>query len=170
MLPDPLHPALVHFPLALAGLIPLFVIGAIVAMRRGVAARRAWSLVVALMVLLAASSFLAVKTGEDEEEVVEEVVDEDAIHVHEERGEMFRNLTLLTLVLSVAGLATGKVGGFSRGAATGMSFILAGLAWGVGESGGDLVYEHGAANAYIEQSGTAMPEGDHDEGEEDEED
>jgi uncharacterized membrane protein len=132
MLPDPLHPALVHFPLTLAFLIPLFVIGAIVAMRRGVAARRAWSLVVALMALLAASSFLAVKTGEDEEEVVEEVVDHDFIHEHEEKAEMFRNLALLTLVLATAGLATGKVGGFGRGAATGMAFVLAWLAWGVG--------------------------------------
>jgi uncharacterized membrane protein len=168
MLPDPLHPALVHFPLALAVLIPLFVIGAIVAMRRGVAARRAWSLVVALMVLLTASSFLAVKTGEDDEEAVEEVVDHDFIHEHEEKAELFRNLTLLTLVLGAAGLATGKIGGFSRGAATGMSFVLAGLAWGVGESGGDLVYEHGAANAYIEQSGTAMPaEEEHDDDEDD---
>jgi uncharacterized membrane protein len=168
MLPDPLHPALVHFPLALAGLIPLFVIGAIVAMRRGVAARRAWSLVVALLALLAASSFLAVKTGEDEEDVVEEIVDEDAIHVHEERAEMFRNLALLTLVLGAVGLVSGKVGGFSRGAATGMSFVLAGLAWGVGESGGDLVYVHGAANAYIEQSGPAMPaEAEHDDEDDD---
>ena len=168
MLPDPLHPALVHLPLTLAVLIPLFVIGAIVAMRRGVAARRAWSLVVALMVLLTASSFLAVKTGEDEEEAVEEVVDHDFIHEHEEKAELFRNLTLLTLVLGAAGLATGKIGGFSRGAATGMSFILAGLAWGVGESGGDLVYEHGAANAYIEQSGTAMPaEEEHDDDDDD---
>lgn len=166
MLPDPLHPALVHFPLALAGLIPLFVIGAIVAMRRGVAARRAWSLVVALMVLLAASSFLAVKTGEDEEEAVEEIVDHDFIHEHEEKAELFRNLTLLTLVVAAAGLAKGKIGGFSRGAATGMSFVLAGLAWGVGGSGGDLVYKHGAANAYIEQSGTAMPaEEEHDDDE-----
>jgi uncharacterized membrane protein len=168
MLPDPLHPALVHFPLALAVLIPLFVIGAIVAMRRGVAARRAWSLVVALMALLAVSSFLAVKTGEDDEEAVEEVVDHDFIHEHEEKAELFRNLTFLTLVLGAAGLATGKIGGFSRGAATGMSFVLAGLAWGVGESGGDLVYEHGAANAYIEQSGTALPaEEEHDDDEDD---
>jgi hypothetical protein len=149
--------------MALAFLIPLFVIGAIVAMRRGVAARRAWSLVVALMALLAASSFLAVKTGEDEEEVVEEVVDHDFIHEHEEKAELFRNLTLLTLVLAAVGLAKGKVGGFSRGAATGMAFVLAGLAWGVGESGGDLVYEHGAANAYIEQAETALPGSEHDE-------
>lgn len=162
MLPDPLHPALVHFPLALAGLIPLFVIGAMFAIRRGVAARRAWSLVVAMMALLAVSSIVTVKTGEDEEEVVEEVVDEDAIHVHEERGEMFRNLALVTLLLAAAGLATGKVGSFSRGAASGMAFVLAVLAWGVGESGGDLVYEHGAANAYIEGAATGMPEVEHD--------
>jgi hypothetical protein len=143
--------------LALAGLVPLFVIGAIVAMRRGVAPRRAWSLVVAMMALLAGSSVLAVETGQDEEEVVEEVIDHDIIHEHEERAERFRNLALVTLVLAAAGLATGKVGGFSRGAASGMAFVLAALAWGVGESGGELVYEHGAANAYIEQSDAAIP-------------
>jgi hypothetical protein len=167
MLPDPLHPALVHFPLALAGLVPLFVVGAIVAMRRGVDPRRAWSLAVVMIALLAGSSILAVETGEDEEEVVEDVVDHDIIHVHEERAERFRNLAVLTLILAAAGLVKGKVGGFSRGAATGMAFVVAGFAWGVGESGGDLVYEHGAANAYIEQSDTAMPEGDHEEGAED---
>lgn len=168
MLPDPLHPALVHFPLALAALVPLFVIGAMVAMRRGVAARRAWSLVVVMMALLAVSSVVAVKTGEDEEEVVEDVVDHDFIEVHEERAELFRNLALLTLVLAGAGLATGKIGGFSRGAASGMAFVLAALAWGVGESGGDLVYEHGAANAYIEGAAPGMPSvGDDDEGDED---
>ncbi len=157
MLPDPLHPALVHFPLALAGLVPLFVIGAIVAMRRGIAPRRAWSLVVAMMALLAGSSVLAVETGEDEEEVVEEVVDHDIIHVHEERAERFRNVALATLVLAVVGLASGKVGLVGRGIASGMAFLLGVLAWGVGESGGELVYEHGAANAYIEQADTAMP-------------
>ena len=170
MLPDPLHPALVHFPLALAGLVPLFVIGAIVAMRRGVDPRRAWSLAVVMIALLAGSSILAVETGEDEEEVVEEVVDHDIIHVHEERAELFRNLAVLTLILAAAGLAKGKIGGFSRGAATGMAFVVAGLAWGVGESGGDLVYEHGAANAYIEQSETATPVSEHGEGEGQEDD
>lgn len=171
MLPDPLHPALVHFPLALAGLIPLFVIGAIVAMRRGVAPRRAWVLVVAMMALLAGSSVLAVETGEDEEEVVEEVVDHDIIHVHEERAEMFRNIALATLVLALVGLAAGKVGWVGRGSASGMAFLLAGLAWGVGESGGELVYQHGAANAYIEQSGTFMPAPeDHDDAGEDDHD
>lgn len=157
MLPDPLHPALVHFPLALAGLVPLFVIGAIVAMRRGVAPRRAWVLVVAMMALLAGSSVLAVETGEDEEEVVEEVVDHDIIEIHEERAEMFRNIALATLVLALVGLTAGKVGWVGRGAASGMAFLLGALAWGVGESGGDLVYKHGAANAYIEQADTAMP-------------
>ena len=44
MLPNPLHPAVVHFPIVLAVLMPLFVIGALWAIRRGAAPLRAWSL------------------------------------------------------------------------------------------------------------------------------
>ncbi len=150
MLPDPLHPAIVHMPLALAALLPLVVIGAMIAIRFGMPGKRAWSVAVVVMALLAVSSIVAVETGEDEEEIVEEVIDHDIIHEHAERAELFRNLSLVTLMIGLAGLVQGKVGAFGRGAGTGMAFVLAVLAWRTGESGGDLVYEHGAANAYIE--------------------
>ncbi len=84
-------------------------------------------------------------------------MDHDIIEVHEERAERFRNIALATLVLALVGFASGKVGLVGRGVASGMAFLLAALAWGVGESGGELVYEHGAANAYIEQADTAIP-------------
>lgn len=159
MLPDPLHPAIVHLPIALAMLLPLFVVGSMVVIRRGFDPRRAWSLVVALLFVLAGSSIVAVETGQDEEEVVEEVVDHDIIHEHEERAELFRNLAVLTVVISVVGLVRGKVGSFARGAGSGMVFVLAVLAFGVGETGGDLVYVHGAASAYIDSVPTGMTEG-----------
>ena len=43
MLPNPMHPAVVHFPVVLAFLLPLFVAGALLAIRRGANARRAWA-------------------------------------------------------------------------------------------------------------------------------
>ena len=156
MLPDPLHPAIVHMPLTLAALLPLIVIAVMVGVRFGVPAQRSWRLVVVVLILLAGSAIVAVETGEDEEDAVEEVVDHDIIHEHEERAELFRNLSVLTLLIGFGGLAGGKLGAFSRGAGTGLVFALAVLAWRTGESGGDLVYQHGAANAYIEsQSGGA---------------
>jgi hypothetical protein len=158
MLPYPLHPAIVHMPLALAALLPFVVIGALIAIRFGVPGKLAWSLPVVMMVLLAGSAIVAVETGEDEEEVVEDVIDHDIIHEHEERAELFRNLSLLTLMIGFAGFVKGKVGAFGRGAGTGMVFLLAVLAWRTGESGGELVYEHGAANAYIEELAPAAAE------------
>ena len=153
-------------PLALAALLPFAVIGALIAIRRGVPAKSAWGLVVVVMAILAVSAVIGVKTGEDEEDVVEEVVDNDIIHEHEERGALFRNIALLTLLVGFGGLAQGKVGSFSRGAGTGLAFMVAFLGWRAGESGGDLVYEHGAANAYIEGAGP----GEHDDDDDDDDD
>lgn len=55
MLPNPLHPAVVHFPIVLAVLLPLFVIGALWAIRRGAAPLRAWSLPLAMAGLRSAA-------------------------------------------------------------------------------------------------------------------
>ena len=145
-------------PLALAVLLPFVVIGALIAIRFGSPAKLAWSLPVIMMVVLAGSTIVAVETGEDEEEVVEDVIDHDIIHEHEERAELFRNLSLLTLMIGFAGFVKGKVGAFGRGAVTGLVFLLAFLGWRTGESGGELVYEHGAANAYIEEPASSASE------------
>ena len=65
MLPNPLHPAVVHFPLVLAFLLPIFAIGAIWAIGRGARPRRAWSIPLAVALSLAASAWAAVETGEE---------------------------------------------------------------------------------------------------------
>jgi len=76
MLPNPLHPAVVHFPIVLAFLLPLFAIGALVAIRKGARPLRAWSLPLAVGAALTLSSWIAVETGEDQDERVERVVAE----------------------------------------------------------------------------------------------
>ena len=74
MLPDPLHPAVVHFPVALAALTPLFAALIAIAIRAKRTPRRTWLLVVLMQALLVGSTWLAHETGEDEEERVEKVL------------------------------------------------------------------------------------------------
>ena len=63
-IPDPLHPAIVHFPIVLTMLLPLFALGALWAIRRGARPMRAWGLTSAVAGALVASAWLAVQTGE----------------------------------------------------------------------------------------------------------
>lgn len=151
MLPEPLHPMTVHVPLALAALMPLLALVALGAAWRGwLAPRPAWWGVVALQAMLALSAFVAVRTGENEEDRVEKVAPRAAVHDHEEAAEQFRNSAVGTLVVALAAgwlrretprrlLAALAI------AAMGMTLVLA---WRTGTAGGELVYRHGAAEAY----------------------
>ena len=94
MLPQPLHPAVVHFPIVFVVLLPIVAIAALVIIRRGGSVKSSWLPVVALSAALAATSWVAVQTGEQEEDTVEQVVAGSAIHEHEERAELFFPLSL----------------------------------------------------------------------------
>ena len=88
-MPTPLHPAIVHLPIALMVLLPIAALAAILVIRGTSSVRGAWIPVVILAAALSGSSWVAVQTGEREEEAVEHVVPEEAIHEHEERAEVF---------------------------------------------------------------------------------
>lgn len=148
MLPNPLHPAVVHFPIVLAFLLPLFAIGALVAIRKGARPLRAWSLPLVIGAALTLSSWVAVETGEDQDERVERVVAEQPLETHEERAELFLTLSSVLLVVSATGLVGGVVGRAGRLTATVGAVALVVAAAQVGHSGGELVYKHGAASAY----------------------
>lgn len=148
MLPDPLHPAVVHFPIVLMVLLPLAVAGGLWAIRRGVAPARAWAVPVIAAAALAASSWLAVETGEREEEKVEQVVAETSLHDHEEAAERFLALSAALLALTAAGLLRGPAGRFARFGAAAGAVALVAFGVQVGHSGGNLVYRDGAASAY----------------------
>ena len=152
-LPSPLHPLFVHLPIALTLLLPVFAIGAIIAIRRGAPARRAWGITVALLGLLTVSGWLALKTGEREEEFVEDVVAESAIEGHEEAAEAFLLGSAVVLLLGAAGLLNGRPGSVARGFATAGTIALVGAGWQVGHSGGTLAYREGAATAYVTARG-----------------
>ncbi len=157
MLPDPLHPAVVHFPIVLASLLPLVALLGFLAVGRGAAPRRAWGYVTLAAFLLFAAAFTAVRTGGQEEETVEEVVDHDIIHDHEEAGERLQLLAGIGFLVIAAGLSGGGLGRIARPIGLLASLALAGQAYLVGRSGGELVYQHGAASAYVETPAVPAP-------------
>lgn len=154
MLPDPLHPAIVHFPIVLAVLLPIFALGALWTIRKGTAARRAWGVPLALSAALSLSSYVAVQTGETQDERVESVVSAQPLETHEDAAELFLTLTGVLVVVAVAGLMPGFAGRSARILATGGAVALVGVALNVGHSGGELVYRHGAASAYTDSVAT----------------
>jgi uncharacterized membrane protein len=161
MIPQPLHPAVVHFPIVFVVLLPIAAAIAVLAISRGLPARQTWLPVVGLAAALAAFSWLAVQTGEREEEAVEEVVVRSAIHDHEESAELFFPLTLATLALFAVGLVAGRTGRVVRVAAVVAALGLSVAGYRVGHSGGELVYEYGAASAYAD-AGSAQVDDDDD--------
>jgi uncharacterized membrane protein len=151
-IPDPLHPAVVHLPLALAVLVPAFALLAALAIRLELVPPRTWVAILLLQAALVGSGWLALETGEEQEERVEEVVAERHIEEHEERAEWFEIAAGVALAVVAAGLLPGRAGGLARGASVvaGLAVLAAGVR--VGHSGGELVYRYGAASAYTQEA------------------
>ena len=147
-MPTPLHPAIVHMPVALVVLLPLFAFGALWFIHRGASPLRAWGVTVGLMAMLLVSAFVAVQTGQAQEDKVERIVSERALEHHEEAGEAFLWFAAAALVIGVAGLAGGRFGRVARVVGAVGTVALLGAGINVGRSGGELVYRHGAASAY----------------------
>lgn len=154
----PLHPLIVHFPLALAFLLPLLAAAALLAWWRGwLPGRRSWAVVVALQAGLTLSAWAALRTGQAEEERVEATVAEAVLEVHEEAAEVFLGTAAGVLVLTLLALLVPG----DRVPRLVASLALVGMALGtvlavrVGEAGGELVYRHGAAAVYASPTMTA---------------
>jgi len=142
--PDPLHPALVHFPIA------FLMAGAVLAVA-SVFTRR-WHLPLFAAVLLslgAIGAAVAVATGEREEEKVESAIPsaELVLEEHAVWGERARDAGILAAVLAVGAplMAHIPLGGrllssLTACAALGSAYCVA----QAGHYGGELVYRHGA--------------------------
>ncbi|MCI0433560.1 MAG: hypothetical protein L0271_07915 [Gemmatimonadetes bacterium] len=130
-------------------LLPVIALAAWIAVNRGARPTRAWAFVAVTAALLFASSWVAVRTGESGEEVVEEVVPATALEEHEESAERFLIATGAFTVLAALGLVGGHPGRYVRIAALIGAVALVPLGWLTGHSGGALVYEHGAASAFV---------------------
>ncbi|BDG02732.1 hypothetical protein [Anaeromyxobacter oryzae] len=146
----PLHPAIVHIPLGLAFVVPLVAIGLAIALWRRRLPRGAFAVLVGLQLVLVAGGGLAMKLGERDEKTAERVVPEKLIEEHEERAELFLGAAgaVLAGMIAVLIVPAGAAAGVAAVVAAG-TLAVAGLAVRTGEAGGALVYQHGAAAAYL---------------------
>lgn len=150
----PLHPAIVHLPLGLAILMPLVVSGFAWALWTGRVRPRAWVAVVAFQALLLGSGLVATRTGEAEEERVENVIQKSALHQHEAFADQFVWAAGFTLVLAglVLLVRRPRAARALASAVVVSTLVVAALGLRVGHAGGQLVYVHGAASAYTQAS------------------
>ena len=156
-MPYPLHPAVVHFPIVLAVLLPFIAAAGLYATLRKGAIRAVWAPVAAFALLLTASAWVALETGQDQEDRVEDVVSESVIHGHEEAAEGLLAGSAVLAVVVLAGLVPGVLGKGARYAAVPVALVVVALGFRVGKSGGELVYTHGAAAAYVQGDGSGSP-------------
>lgn len=175
-LPDPLHPAVVHLPLALAFLLPLIAAAIWLGQSRLRWPENLGLLVVGLQLLLTLSSFAVLKTGEIEDELIGDRLPHAALHEHEEAAEVFAWATLGALALSLLPLLLEqrRLRILLSSAALVAMIVVAGLAVKTGKAGGELVYDHDAPGLRLEARGldrpaTVWPDGgDSDDAEDDE--
>lgn len=153
----PLHPMIVHLPLGLAVVVPLIALGVLLYSFKRQWLAPMWGIVVLLQLLMVGGAFIAMETGEDEEHVVDRVVPHDALEHHEEAAEFFSYAALAVLLLGAAALIPmSQRKRQAVGAATvAGSVAVALIGFEAGKHGGELVYEYGAAQAYVKQPGAA---------------
>lgn len=162
MLPDPLHPILVHFPVVLSILLPVVAVGSLWAIHRGARPLRAWGVAIAVAAALTLSAWVAVETGEDQEERVEKVVTEPRLDAHADAGETLYFISIGVLALLALGLVPRDTGRIARYAGAVSTLAVAAAAFKAGMTGGDLVYKYNAASAYAttDTAGAAGERGD----------
>lgn len=151
----PFHPLVVHFPIALTFLLPVLMVVFTLMIKSYKMPPKSWLIILGLQFILVGSGYLSLKTGENEEDLVERVVSKTLIHEHEETAEVFVGVTVIALVLSVAAFFIKKEiqVPIKLGVAF-ISLIACFMAYKTGKLGGELVYKHGAASAYINASET----------------
>ncbi len=161
MLPDPLHPIVVHFPVVLSVLLPVVAAGSLWAIRSGARPLRAWGVLVAVAAALTLSAWVAVETGEDQEERVEKVVTETRLDAHADAGEALLFVTIGVLAVLALGVLPGDKGRIARYVGAVGTLAAATAAFKAGMTGGDLVYKYNAASAYAtaDSAGAAGAQG-----------
>jgi uncharacterized membrane protein len=155
--PDPLHPAVVHFPIVLIFLGTLISILAVFT-RRGALPQFA----AAILILAAGAAQFAVITGGDQaDDVIQRMANaRPLVRDHAEWGERTRTIAVITAVLAVVALAFYRARGFRRILALVTAISGAAACYCAIETaqlGGAMVYHHGVGQ--IPATGTSASPG-----------
>ena len=146
----PFHPVIVHLPIALTIILPVLILVFAFLIKSNKMSTQAWLVIIGLQLATTVTGYIALESGEDEEALVQKVVDKKLIHHHEESAEIFVGSTVLALVLSVAVFFLRKELQFPIHLVVCLvSLISCYLVYETGGTGGELVYRHGAAGAYV---------------------
>lgn len=147
----PLHPVIVHLPLAITFLLPILVLVFAWAIKAGKMNKELWLVIVGLQLLVTVTGYIALETGETDEEKVSAIVGKDVIHQHEEAAEIFVGTTVIVL-------ASGIVVWFlqpafqdkGRFAVVLISLLPVFFAFRAGQLGGNIVYRLGGGSAHAD--------------------
>jgi uncharacterized membrane protein len=143
----PLHPMIVHFPIALACLLPVVLIVFAWGLGRRGWSRMAWLAPLSLQALVFFSAWFALQLGERDEDRVEQVIAEQRIEAHEEAGERFVLASGILLLLMTIPLVWGtRVLPFLL---VGLSLVSVFLVYQAGHSGAQLVHGAGGVSASL---------------------
>lgn len=139
----------VHFPMALAILQPLLILALIIGIKKEVFTRKSWWIAIGAQVILVLTTFVALQTGEIDEEIVESIVDESLIESHEDIAKLFFIFSIVTLVsVILPAFLSDKMLGLGIVTLV-LALVVLGVGIQVGKLGGELVYEHNAASVHI---------------------
>lgn len=151
----PLHPIVVHLPIVMMLLLPFVIAVLIVAEKKGIIHEKLWYAVAFYQAIVTGASFLALKLGERDEELVEKFVSEKIIENHEEWGEMLAWTALAIFIMILGSIVLKKIKMMKV-----MTLVasIGGLLPVVmaGHTGGELVYRHGAAQAHVQKAENQM--------------
>lgn len=155
----PLHPIVVHLPLALTFLLPFLIAVFAWAIKTGKMNKELWMVIIALQAMVTVTGYIALETGETDEDKVSAIVGKDIIHDHEEAAEIFVGTTVIAL-------ASGIVVWFlqpafqdkGRLAVIFISLLPVFFAFRAGHLGGEIVYYHGGGSAHADSREVFRPE------------
>jgi uncharacterized membrane protein len=143
LIPDPLHPAVVHFPIVLI-LLGTLVSFVAVFWRKGYVPAFA----AALLTLGAVGAWVAVETGESDGGLVEDTSPpmEQLIEAHENWAERTLTFAIIAAVVALGAAALFRFPRVARGVGVAAALAAGVASWAVyetGHRGGALVYRHG---------------------------
>lgn len=131
-------------------MVPIVALAVALAIRRGRCPKLLWALVIALQAVVLTGGLAASRTGETDRRHTLMIVGSAKLDGHAREAARFNLSAGIALGLGIAAALPGPAGlsGVARLAAATASAANGALAFFVGHSGGELVYRHGAAEAY----------------------